>query len=367
MSQYPPNPYGQNPNDPNYVPGTSYGAPPPPPGVPNPYGTYPTPAPNPPSGPGSGPGQYGAYTPPPPGPSTDPTYNPYDPYAQTVANQPPNTNYTAYAPPPVAPPPIPQAPQRRRGSTGTIIIAVIALVIIIGGGIFGFLAYNNVQTTNNNNATATAQANAAATSHANATATANAALTATAIASTYPFSNKQVLNDPLSDNTKGNNWETNSLCQFTGNAYHVSDSSTNTFGTCFGVNTNFNNFTFEAEMNISSGDGGGLLFRGNSQTTQLYRVTFYTDGNYGVYVYRDATGSNASVLKYAPTPMTVDLTNTNTVAVVARGSTISVYLNQTLVVSIQDSTYSSGQIGFNAYDTTNATDVIFSNAKVWQL
>jgi len=246
-----------------------------------------------------------------------------------------------------------------------IVLAVVALVIIVGGIVIGFAVANGQK--GSADATATAQANATATAHANASATANAAASATAIANTYPFSNNQVLNDPLSDNNKGNNWETGTFCQFTGSAYHVSDTQTNTFSTCFGTNTNFSNFTFQAEMVISKGDGGGLLFRGNTKTSQLYRVTFFTNGHYGVYVYVDTTGTNARILKYDVMPSSVDLTQTNTVGVVARGSTITIYLNQTEVTSITDSTYSSGEIGFSAYDLTNATDVVFTNAKVWQL
>jgi hypothetical protein len=99
----------------------------------------------------------------------------------------------------------------------------------------------------------------------------------------------------------------------------------------------------------------------------LYRVTFFTNGHYGVYIYVDNTGTNARVLKYDVMPSSVDLTQTNTVAVVARGSTFTIYLNQTEITSITDSTYSNGAIGFSAYDLTNATEVVFTNAKVWQL
>lgn len=247
-----------------------------------------------------------------------------------------------------------------------ILIAVVALVIIIGGVAIGLITYSSGQKSNAD-ATATAQQNATTTARANAQATANANATAQAIASTYPFSNNQVLSDPLSNNNKGFNWQTGTFCNFTGSAYHVSDNQTNTFSTCFGTNTNYSNFTFEAEMVISKGDGGGLIFRGNATTNQIYRVSFYTTGDYGVYVYVDNTGSNARVLKTDALPSGVDLTNTNTVAVVARGSSISIYLNQTLLTTISDSTFSKGQIGFSAYDITNATEVIFTNAKVWQL
>src|SRR5216683_4485694 len=143
---------------------------------------------------------------------------PYDPYAQTVAST--NPNYNPYTFPPTIPPSMPPAPARRGPSMRAILIAVIALVLVIGAIAFGFVSYNNAQQ-GNANATATAQANSKATAQANASATAQAAMTATAIASTYPFSANLKLNDPLSNNSKGSGWQTDSLCKFQGNAYHA--------------------------------------------------------------------------------------------------------------------------------------------------
>lgn len=390
MSQYPPNPnynpYEQRPNDPNASPGTAYGNTPS--GGQNPpYNPYPG---NPPSGPGSNPGQYGAYPPtptppPPPGaPNTD--YNPYEQYAPTYVNTSPNAGYGQYQtpPPPPAYPPTQQAyqapllptqaptPKRKRPSTMLISLVVVALVVIVGGILATFIVVNGQKASAD--ATATAQANASATANANATAaanataTANAALTATAVASTYPFSANQVLNDPLSDNSKGFSWQTGTDCNFSGNAYHVTDPQTNTFSTCFGSNTNFSNFTFQAEMVLSKGDGAGLIIRGNEKTDQIYRLSFYTDGTYDLYVYVDNTGTNARILKtgsYASS--SIDLTVTHTIAVVANGSTFTMYFDNQMISTVTDSSYTSGEIGFTSSDVSNAADAIFTNAKVWKL
>ncbi|TMF50515.1 MAG: hypothetical protein E6I32_04045 [Chloroflexi bacterium] len=174
----------------------------------------------------------------------------------------------------------------------------MALILVIGGIVFGLVAYKNGQNANAN-ATATAQANvnATATAQANATATANAALTATAIASTYPFSANQVLNDPLSDNSKNNGWETSQFCKFQGSAYHTVDPQTNTFTSCSAVKTDYTNFTFEVEASLVSGDGLGIVFRGDAAKTQFYRFVIYDDGSYGVYVYVDPTAGNTRTLK----------------------------------------------------------------------
>lgn len=398
MSQYPPNPnnnpYGQNPPDPNQ--GTAYGSPPPGPGQnpynpypnnpgtnPNPYGPYsPNPAqPNSPStGPGSNP-DYGSYNPyapnpPTPGPATNPNYNPYDPYGQTARETAPSYNPYQAPMPPAPPPgtfqPAPsQPPVKPRGglSTRVIILAAVALILVVGGIVFGLVAYKNGQN-GYANATATAQAanaNATATAQANATATAQAALTATAIASTYPFSANQVLSDPLSDNSKNNGWETSQFCKFQGSAYHTVDPQTNTFTSCSAVNTDYTNFTFEVEASLVNGDGLGITFRGNAAKTQFYRAAIYNDGSYGVYVYVDPTAGNTRTLKTGNLAQTPTLSNTNTIAVVARGTTMTLYFNQTEVVSFTDSTYTHGQIGVATTDLSKSADAVFSNAKVWGL
>lgn len=380
MSQNPNNnPYGQNPSDPNAIPGTAYGSPPPPPGANPDYGSYnpyppnanpPTPAPG--SGPASNPnyGPYNPYAPNPPTPPPTPdpatpnytNYNPYDQYAPTVP-QGANANYNTYIPPAPPAPPVPPTRPRSRGLSGRIILlAVLAGLLVIGGIAFGLVSYNNTQTANAN-ATATAQANA--TRVANLTATANASATAFAIQNTYPFSANLKLNDPLTDNSKGYQWETSDFCKFTGSAYHVVDPQTNTYSPCAGINTDFSDFTFQVEMSISKGDGGGLIFRGNEAKSQYYRFAIYTDGTYGIYVYVDTTGQNARTLKSGNLGQT--LNDTNTISVVARGETLALYVNQTEVTSVTDSTYTHGQIGFSATNLSHAADVIFTNAKVWAL
>jgi len=249
-----------------------------------------------------------------------------------------------------------------------ILIAAIALVLVIGGIVFGFASYNNTQQ-GNANATATAQANskATATAHANqiATATEQAAMTATAIASNYPFSANLKLSDPLSDNSKGNGWQSDSFCKFQGNAYHVFDPQTGTYNTCVATNTNFSDFTFQVEGELKSGDGIGLTFRGTNN--QLYRFMIFTDGSYNIVLYVDTTAGNARKLTNGSLSSTPDLTSTNTLAVVARGSSLTFYFNQTVVTTYNDPSYSHGQIGLATFDVTNSAEAIFTNVKVWAL
>ncbi len=244
--------------------------------------------------------------------------------------------------------------RRRRG----MLIALALLVIAASIGLPLLFAYQRNVHTAALHATATAQAN----------------LTATVVASHYPFSNTVLLDDPLSVNDGKYHWmetstnTTGGSCAFTGSAYHVSETQAGYFNTCFAQNLQFTNFTYEVEMNISKGDAGGIVFRADSANTTFYYLRFDQNGFFSLHLYVDGTGATSRLLKEGfSTALAFSPNATNSVAVVARSETISLYLNQQLLTSVTDNTYTQGQIGLTAEDSTNATEVIFTHAKVWKL
>jgi len=60
------------------------------------------------------------------------------------------------------------------------------------------------------------------------------------------------------------------------------------------------------------------------------------------------------------------LNATNLIAVVARGSNITLYVNHQLVDSVTDTTYKAGVVGLIATDEGNSTEVVYRNARVWK-
>lgn len=267
-------------------------------------------------------------------------------------------------------PPTPPGTPQQRNRTTLILVSVVALVLIIGGSIFGVTAYNNNQHTIQANNTATAQAQV----NARVTATAQFQATATAIATTYPFSNKLLLSDPMVDNSKGINWDNDGkYCFFSGSAYHATEPKSGVYSTCAALGSDYSNFTFETEMVIKQGgDGaaGGLLFRADENNSKYYRLSIDNNGNYFVLAIVDSTGTtgNARELKKGTaSSFSTGLGTTNTLAIVARGSDYSFYVNKQLVTSFTDSTYSHGQIGFDVDYGTSSTELVFTNVKVWGL
>jgi hypothetical protein len=302
-----------------------------------------------------------------------PPTNPYDPYSTAPAGTSSNAGNISYPPSGAQ---APQAPKRRTG----LIIAVVVLVILILGGSIGGVFINHTITTQHANATATAvsitNASGTATTQVQqaATATIQAAATATAVTSIYPFSNDLVLNDPLTDNSKGAGWDNDgTFCKFAGSAYHVSDNQENTYQPCFGASTNYSNFTFQAEMEFTQGDDNtlaGLIFRGNKASNKLYRLVFDDQGDCNIFVSVDTGGSNTRDLfqSCSADNFNTGLDVTNTIAIVANGDKLTIYVNQEEITSVSDGTFSQGQIGFEVenQDSKNV-EAIFNNAKLWKI
>lgn len=388
------NPYGPNPSNPNYppTPGTTYGSPQPPAG-PNPgYPPYanppsgPNPYQNPPSGPGTPNSSYGpygpTYAPPPPGSSPAPipqgpdTGGPYNPYDPTMLSQQPNSgvNYPPYTPPaPPGMPPLPPPTPQKTNNSRAVLTAVIALVVIVGG-VLGVVLFNNhQQAVQQANGTATVVAQATGTVNAQSTATGVAQATATFSASHYPFSSNQVLNDSLSDDSHVGQygWDENTSCTFSAGSYHTFEATAQHFHLCVANTPTYGNFTFEVQMAIKSGGTtaqGGILFRADTNNDRFYVLFLDTQGNYELDIQANQSGTNTRTLRSGQVSgYATGFSQVHTIGVVAKASQITIYIDQKQVTQVTDTTYTNGQIGVISSYGSSSTEVVYNNAKVWQL
>ncbi len=265
---------------------------------------------------------------------------------------------------------IPPPPLRRRGKDTTIVTSILAVVIIISSSIFSTVIYNNHQKTLYTQATATAQIIAQATQ-----AQINVQNTAITIASTYPFSNKVLLNDPMVDNSQHVKWGNNQStgCYFSGSAYHVIQADSTHYTICTALGSNYSDFTFETEMVIKTGGStaaGGLLFRADENNSKYYRLSIDATGFYFILAVVDSTGTSGNARELnrgTASSFSVGLDKINTLAIVAHGSQYTFYVNRQLVTTFTDTTYTHGQIGFDADYGSSPTELVFTNVKVWQL
>jgi putative ATPase len=266
---------------------------------------------------------------------------------------------------PAAQTPLPPPPLRRFSTRLALTVGLVLLLIISSGIIY----YTTIFQANQRHlqATATAIIFQANQRHLQAT--------ATAIASNYPFSNSPILNDPLSHGNDNNLWDeitqTNDGCKFTAGAYHVYENDKNTFFDCIAKANNLgnlSNFTYEVQMTILKGDCGGIIFRADDLNTKLYLFDVCQDGTYLLSLYVDNIISHIKTLKDSSSSLIKQgLNQSNLLAVVARGQSITLYVNNQPIDQVSDKTYSSGQIGFVAYPYNNPTEVAYNNVRVWSL
>ncbi|HEX6481853.1 MAG TPA: serine/threonine-protein kinase, partial [Ktedonobacteraceae bacterium] len=272
-----------------------------------------------------------------------------------------------------------------------VLIGLVVLIILAGTGLSVALLHQNgnntagtptatTNGTNNTKATATASttnANATATASANGitSGTTNTPSTLPQTQNPYPpHTGVLILDDPLHDNSKGYQWDTTSIagsgsCGFNNNMYHVIENSP--LGGITSCNPEANvpaltNFTFQVQMTLVQGDEGGITFRGNQSNFYLFAIS--GDGSYHLDLVNDNSSvSLPTTLKQASSSYIKGSGSSNLLAVVAVGNTISLYVNNTLLAKVTDSTYSSGQIGLASSENSNATEVAYSNAKVWKI
>jgi len=186
-----------------------------------------------------------------------------------------------------------------------------------------------------------------------------------------PHNGTLVLNDPLSNNSNGHNWvegsdNNGSTCQFTGEAYDASIPEKGEYPLfCIAKSTSYSNFAYQVQMMIVRGDYGAIIFRADEANGRFYYFRISQDGLYDLSVV-DNNSSIKTITVGSNHAINTGLNKMNLIAVVANSSSIDLYVNNQHIDSVTDSTYNQGQVGVGAYEVSNPTEVMFSNAKVWQ-
>ncbi len=188
-----------------------------------------------------------------------------------------------------------------------------------------------------------------------------------------PNTGSLALNDSLNANSGAYNWPDGisadgGTCQFTQGAYHISMTQTGSFHYCIAGATAFSNFAYEVRMTLLKGDGGGLIFRADGTNGKFYYFRVNRDGSYALYLYTNTGSIQGQELARGITRFVhTGLNIANVLAVVARGGTFDLYVNNQFIDSTSNNIYSSGQIGLAAAYVTEPTEVAFSDARVWTM
>lgn len=317
-----------------------------------------------------------------------------------LANQQQPTMYPNLAQPPAQA----ASPRSRRG----LLLGIAALVVLLLVAVPLVIAFNHYTpfggnasptqtaasgtsagstvtagTTATPDLTATAQINATAGAIASATAvSANQTATAAANASATPgvfgtaLANPaaNTYNDPLTNKnnpaTKAAKWDTGGSCGFASDGYHARAGHNaiggGQFTSCHETGKQYGDVAIAVNMRIMSGLAGGLYFRIDSGSNCCNGYLFEVDslGNYKISASRP--GDTTALQNWTSSSALHQGQQSNTLQVLARGTTLFFYVNNTFLQAITDQTFDRGYIGFSADSKDNApdTDVVYTNLQV---
>ena len=160
-----------------------------------------------------------------------------------------------------------------------------------------------------------------------------------------------------------------SACAFQNGNYHSYsfDPEGHLYTYCLAQQINAIDFTYEVQMSIVNGTAGGVFFRSqNSQNSPFSSYLFLIKPN-GFYVLCAAMNTDLGtvgkgLINGTITQFNQGYGNTNTIAIVARGNQIDIYVNHIGIATVNDNTYVQGGLGVASWIKS---DVVFSNAKFW--
>lgn len=223
------------------------------------------------------------------------------------------------------------------------------------------------------NATATAVVAPTATAQAQVTATAGVIQTVTAGAASYtdPLTNA---NNPATQKAQWDADTTN--CVFQSNGYHVLQKASglsDVLKGCIETGYSYVNMAASVDVTIVSGSSGGIFFRTTNQglggAYAGYLLEVNTQGQYRFSRSNNFSLPGATILQdwtVSPALKTGDNTK-NTLQVWANGGTLDLYANNVFLKSVQNTTFTTGNIAFLARTTSGGADadVYYTNLQVF--
>jgi len=285
-----------------------------------------------------------------------PPQNPYSSPTLPVYNVPPQAQPPVYPyNAQIQPPPLLPKPQQRGPNVGILIGVALLVLVLVGAGIFVFVRLGQ------NQPPALATPTAVQTTP-----------TITTAQNPYPpHTGTLVLDDPMQDNSKGNKWDESTLsgvgtCGFAGGTYHIKVMKTGLICNPEASNLVFSNLAFEAKVTILQGDAEGIDIRIDQTKGTGYLFSIDTQGNF-VLTRNDSSSQGKTLSSGSHGAINKGFNQPNLLAIVANGSTISVYVNNQFVASATDSMYTQGQIGVFGSSSNSSADVVVSDARVWTL
>lgn len=177
------------------------------------------------------------------------------------------------------------------------------------------------------------------------------------------------LKDESTSDWTATSYKDGSGCTFAQDGYRATEDAQKYFGPCYGRRV-YGNFIFQVQMTITQGDAGVILFRANRINDAYYGLFIDHEGYYALYQFVDGTFAKAQALdRQYVQYVSKGYNQSNLISIVARDNVFSLFVNKHYVTDSVDLTraYMQGLFALGAYDRTGTTNVVFTNAQVWEL
>lgn len=252
------------------------------------------------------------------------------------------------------------------------LLVIGAIISLFFTSIGGLLLLGNALVANNTalavhatmtSAAATQQASVSTTPTAQITPSVLASPDATAIANPYELTqNTLVQNDTLKGNSSARWDQIKHSCTFTSAGYDITTSDQSLAAVfCFARSTQFKDMTFEVQLSVQKGSGGGVLLHGTRTGSYYFRIS--DEGTYALYFCNNAgTGCTRSLANGYSSSIKTGVQQNNVLAVVARAGSFDLYINGVRIDEVDDRTSLDGMIGLAAEPLS---EVLCTNARVW--
>lgn len=147
---------------------------------------------------------------------------------------------------------------------------------------------------------------------------------------------------------------------------HVLSSSRDTINVCpYDKNRQFTDLAVEvAQLTISSGDCGGIVMRFNASTGAGYFFYVCHDKTYGLLA---NLSDQRRVNLIPPTALPKDTPAASSLAMIAQGSTLTLYFNDLPLARVHNTLYTHGTFALAAWDQQQPTEAVFLSLYAWQV
>ncbi len=244
--------------------------------------------------------------------------------------------------------PVPPPQPRRGPNVGLIVGMLFLLLVLVGGGIFALTRLNPGGKSNTNTSTPTV--------HSTTGTTPSPAITPTP---------KPLFSDNFANNDSG--WSVGTGSGFShvieNNMLTMADSNHKILIESVPTNT-IDNFTVTATVTLLQGDQNdsvGIYMRGDSNLDHDYRVDVFGDGTYSIakeYLDSNNTPRVSFLVDPSSSSALKPTGQENKIMVIMKGTQIVLLINDTVVRSITDSTYTSkGQVALFVQNGTTSSGV----------